>query len=169
MDGAKSYAGSTAIGDVMFGRTVSEVLVSNHPNYGVGDGVLAKTGWQTLSLSDGEGLRRLDPANAPATALLGVLGVPGSAAYIGLRVIGQPKPGETVMVAAASGPVGALVGQLARKAGARAVGIVGGSEKRAFIRDKQAAFGFASAKTGRFSKRVIGGGHEAQNIATNVL
>jgi NADPH-dependent curcumin reductase CurA len=136
MDESKSYAASTAIGDVMFGRTISEVLVSNHPAYSVGDIVLAKAGWQTLSLSNGEDLRKLDPKIAPPTAFVGVLGVPGSAAYIGLRVIGQPKPGETVVVAAASGAVGSLVGQLARKAGARTVGIVGGSDKCAFIRDK---------------------------------
>jgi NADPH-dependent curcumin reductase CurA len=136
MDEAKSYAQSTAIGDVLFGRTVAEVLVSNHPSYDVGDIVLAQSGWQTLSLSNGEDLRKVDPAQAPATAFLGVLGVPGSAAYIGLRVIGQPKPGETVVVAAASGAVGSLVGQLARKAGARAVGIVGGAEKCAFIKNE---------------------------------
>jgi NADPH-dependent curcumin reductase len=136
MDEAKSYARSTAIGEVMFGRTISEVLVSNHPGYSVGDIVLAKAGWQTLGLSNGEDLRKLDPKIAPPTAFVGVLGVPGSAAYIGMRVIGQPKPGETVVVAAASGPVGSLVGQLARRAGARAVGIVGGAEKSAFIKDK---------------------------------
>jgi NADPH-dependent curcumin reductase len=133
MDEVKSYAPFTAIGDVMVGQGVAEVLVSNHPNYRMGDIVLAQTGWQTLSISNGESVRKL-PANGPVTAFLGVLGVPGCAAYIGLRVIGQPKPGETVVVAAASGPVGALVGQLARKAGARAVGIVGGPEKCAFIR-----------------------------------
>src|SRR5258708_15595220 len=120
MDESKSYAASTAIGDVMFGRSISEVLVSNHPDYSVGDIVLAKAGWQTLSLSNGEDARILDPKIAPPPAFVGVLGVPGSAAYIGLRVIGQPKPGETVVVAAASGAVGSLVGQLALKAGARA-------------------------------------------------
>ena len=108
MDEAKSYARSTAVGEVMFGRTISEVVASNHPDYSVGDVVLAKAGWQTLSLSNGEDLRKLDPKVAPPTAFVGVLGIPGSAAYIGMRVIGQPKPGETVVVAAASGPVGPL-------------------------------------------------------------
>jgi NADPH-dependent curcumin reductase len=136
MDEAKSYAPSTPIGEALFGRTISEVVVSNHPEYSVGDIVLAKAGWQTLSLSNGEGLRKLDPKVAPPTAFVGVLGIPGSAAYIGMKVIGQPKPSETVVVAAASGPVGSLVGQLARRAGARAVGIVGGAEKCAFVRDK---------------------------------
>jgi NADPH-dependent curcumin reductase len=136
MDEAKSYSRSTAIGEVMFGRTISEVMSSNHPDYSAGDMVLAKAGWQTLSLSKGEDLRKLDPKIAPPTAFVGALGIPGSAAYIGMRVIGQPKPGETVVVAAASGAVGSLVGQLARRAGARAVGIVGGAEKCAFVKDK---------------------------------
>jgi len=139
MDESKSYAASTAIGDVMFGRTISEVLVSNHPAYSVGDIVLAKAGWQTLSLSNGEDLRKLDPKIAPPTAFVGVLGVPGSAAYIGLRVIGQPKPGETVVVAAASGAVGSLVGQLARKAGACTVGIDAAIDHRAVDFEQQLA------------------------------
>src|SRR5258708_23287905 len=101
------------MGDVMFGRTISEVLVSNHPAYSVGDIVLAKAGWQTLGLSNGEDLRQLDPKIAPPTAFVGVLGVPGSAAYIGMRVIGQPKPGETVVVAAAREPVAPLAAHLA--------------------------------------------------------
>src|SRR5258708_12022185 len=124
MDESKSYAASTAIGDVMFGRTSSEVLVSNHPAYSVGDIVLAKAGWQTLSLSNGEDLRKLDPKIAPPTAFVGVLGVPGFAAYIGLRVIGQPKPGETVVVAAASGAVGSLAVRLAPNAAAPTIGLL---------------------------------------------
>jgi NADPH-dependent curcumin reductase CurA len=123
----------TAIGDVIGGESVAEVLVANLPGYSPGDLVLARTGWQTHSLSDGKNLRKLNPAAAPVTTGLGVLGMPGFTAYAGIRVIGQPKPAETVVVAAASGPVGSLVGQLARKAGARAVGIAGGPVKCAFL------------------------------------
>jgi NADPH-dependent curcumin reductase len=110
------------------------VLVSNHSQYVKGDVVTAHTGWRTHAVSDGTGLRKLDPAAAPVTTGLGVLGMPGFTAYGGLRVIGKPQPGETVVVAAASGPVGSLVGQLAKIAGSRAVGIAGGPEKCAFVK-----------------------------------
>jgi NADPH-dependent curcumin reductase len=136
MDDRKSYAKPLQLGDVMTGETVAQVLTSNHPAYVAGDTVLAPTGWRTHALSDGTGLRKLDPAVAPVTTGLGVLGMPGFTAYGGLRVIGKPQPGETVVVAAASGPVGSLVGQLAKLAGARAVGIAGGSAKCAFVRDE---------------------------------
>jgi len=97
----------------MAGETVSEVLESNHPAYAVGDIVLARTGWTTHATSDGAGLRKVDPTIAPITTGLGVLGMPGFTAYAGLNLIGKPKPGETVVVAAASGPVGSL-GRTAR-------------------------------------------------------
>ena len=106
MNDGKSYATPLQIGDVMTGETVAHVLVSNHSEYVKGDVVLARTGWRTHALSDGTGLRKLDPAAAPVTTGLGVLGMPGFTAYGGLRVIGRPQPGETVVVAAASGPVG---------------------------------------------------------------
>jgi hypothetical protein len=136
MDSAKSYAPSVAIGDVMTGECIAEVIESHHAGYAVGDIVLAHSGWQTHAISDGGGVRKIDSADAPLTTRLGVLGMPGFTAYSGMRVIGQPKPGETVVVAAASGPVGATVGQLARLAGARAVGIAGGPEKCAFVRNE---------------------------------
>ena len=139
MSAAKSYAAPVEIGQVMEGGTVAEVLESRHPDYSPGDLVLSHSGWQTHALSDGTGLRKLDPAQAPVTTALGVLGMPGFTAYAGLLTVGQPKPGETVVVAAASGPVGATVGQIARIKGARAVGIAGGPEKCALVRD---AFGF---------------------------
>ena len=132
MDDAKSYAPSVAIGEVMVGESVAEVVESKHPKFSAGDTVLAYTGWQTHALSDGTGVRKRDPALAPITTALGVLGMPGFTAYAGMRVIGQPKAGETVVVAAATGPVGSLVGQLAKRAGARAVAIAGGAEKCAF-------------------------------------
>jgi NADPH-dependent curcumin reductase CurA len=136
MDDRKSYAKPLQLGDVMTGETVARVIASNRPDYKEGDIVLAPTGWRTHALSESAGLRKLDPAFAPVTTGLGVLGMPGFTAYGGLRVIGKPQPAETVVVAAASGPVGSLVGQLAKAVGARAVGIAGGSEKCAFVKNE---------------------------------
>ncbi|MGA7862675.1 MAG: NADP-dependent oxidoreductase [Stellaceae bacterium] len=141
MDDRKSYAKPLQLGDVMTGESVARVLASNHPGYAEGDIFVAVTGWRTHALSHGTGLygtalRKLDPAVAPVTTALGVLGMPGFTAYGGLRSIGKPQPGETVVAAAASGPVGSLVGQLAKLAGARAVGIAGGPEKCAFVKDE---------------------------------
>ncbi|MEW6763901.1 MAG: NADP-dependent oxidoreductase [Pseudomonadota bacterium] len=136
MDDAKSYAKPVDIGGVMEGGTVARVLTSKHPDYTTGDIVLSHSGWQRYALSDGENLRKLDPALAPISTALGVLGMPGFTAWAGLLQIGQPKPGETVVVAAASGAVGSAVGQIARIKGARAVGIAGGPEKCAFVRDE---------------------------------
>src|SRR6201997_889244 len=136
MNDGKSYAAPLQIGEVMTGETVAHVLVSNNSAYVEGDVVVARTGWRTHALSDGTGLRKLDPTAAPVTTGLGVLGMPGFTAYGGLRAIGKPQPGETVVVAAASGPVGSLVAQLAQLAGARAVGIAGGPKKCAFVKDE---------------------------------
>jgi NADPH-dependent curcumin reductase CurA len=136
MDDRKSYQPPVPLGGVMPGESVATVVVSNDPGYSEGDMVSAQTGWRTHALSDRATLRKLDPAIAPVTTALGVLGMPGFTAYGGLRVIGKPAPGETVVVAAASGPVGSLVGQLARTAGARAVGIAGGPEKCAYVKDE---------------------------------
>jgi NADPH-dependent curcumin reductase CurA len=129
MDDHKSYAKPVGIGEVMTGESVCEVVASDQAGYAAGDIVLAPTGWRTHAVAAGKALRKLDPAVAPITTGLGVLGMPGFTAYSGLNLIGKPKPGETVVVAAASGPVGSLVGQLAKLAGARAVGIAGGAEK----------------------------------------
>ena len=136
MDDRESYTKPVPLGGVMAGEAVATVIASEHPDYAEGDIVLAQTGWRTHALSDGAGLRKLDPARAPVTTALGVLGMPGFTAYSGLRLIGKPQPGETVVVAAASGPVGSLVGQLAKIAGARAVGIAGGPEKCAFVKNE---------------------------------
>jgi NADPH-dependent curcumin reductase CurA len=129
MDDRKSYAKPVGVGEVMAGECVCEVIASDQPGYAVGDIVLARTGWRTHAVSAGEALRKLDPAVAPITTGIGVLGMPGFTAYSGLHLIGKPKQGETVVVAAASGPVGSLVGQLAKLVGARAVGVAGGREK----------------------------------------
>ncbi|MGA2818346.1 MAG: NADP-dependent oxidoreductase [Xanthobacteraceae bacterium] len=133
MDDAKSYARSVGVGEVMTGESVCEVLASDRSGYSAGDIVLAHTGWRTHAAWDGPATRKLDPKLAPITTGLGVLGMPGFTAYAGLNLIGKPKPGDTVVVAAASGPVGALVGQLAKIAGARAIGIAGGPKKCAYV------------------------------------
>jgi NADPH-dependent curcumin reductase CurA len=142
MDDRESYAQPTPLGGVMPGESVATVVASQNPAYSEGDTVAAHTGWLTHALSDGANLRKVDPAIAPVTTALGVLGMPGFTAYGGLRLIGKPAPGETVVVAAASGPVGSLVGQLAKMAGARSVGIAGGPEKCAFVKN---ALGFDAA------------------------
>lgn len=133
MSAAKSYAAPVGIGEPMTGGTVSEVVQSGHPEFPVGTLVQAFGGWQDFSVSDGKGLRPVDPGRAPPTTALGILGMPGMTAYTGLLNIGTPKPGETVVVAAAAGPVGSLVGQIAKLKGARAVGIAGGPEKCAYL------------------------------------
>jgi NADPH-dependent curcumin reductase len=136
MDDRKSYAKPVGLGEVMTGESVCEVIASDQAGYDVGDIVLAPTGWRTHAASARAALRKLDPRVAPITTALGVLGMPGFTAYAGLNLIGKPKPGETVVVAAAAGPVGSLVGQLAKLAGARAVGIAGGPEKcRAIVEE----------------------------------
>ena len=142
MSEAESYADPVQLGDVMVGATVCEVVESRSPQRAVGDQVLSYSGWQTHAVADARHMRSLDPDAAPVSTALGVLGMPGFTAYAGLLVIGRPQPGETVVVAAATGPVGSAVGQIARIKGARAVGIAGGPEKcRALLDD----FGFDAA------------------------
>jgi len=129
----KSYASPVGIGDVMVGGTVSEVIASKLENYAPGDIVEGRTGWQEYALSDGTGMRKVNPALAPITTALGVLGMPGRTAYFGLLSVGQPKPDETVVVSAAAGAVGAIVGQLAKIKGCRVVGIAGVPEKCRYV------------------------------------
>ncbi|WP_018177488.1 NADP-dependent oxidoreductase [Jongsikchunia kroppenstedtii] len=142
MSAAKSYAKPVEIGQAMVGATVSRVLESTDDTVAVGDVVLGYGGWQTHSVESTSYLRVLNPDALPVTTALGVLGMPGFTAYAGMHNIGQPKAGETVVVAAATGPVGSMVGQLARLAGARAVGIAGGAAKVAMLTDE---FGFDAA------------------------
>jgi NADPH-dependent curcumin reductase len=136
MSAARSYAKSVEVGEPMVGGTVNEVVASKHPDFKPGDIVLGYAGWQDYAVSDGAGLRKLDPQRAPISTALGVLGMPGMTAYTGLLTIGQPKPGETVVVAAATGPVGSLVGQIAKIKGCRAVGIAGGKDKCRYLVDE---------------------------------
>ncbi len=133
MSAAKSYAAPTEIGELMGGGAVSEVLRSNAAGFAPGDIVMADSGWQDYWTSDGQGARKLDPDQAPISTALGVLGMPGMTAYTGLYNIGQPKAGETLVVAAASGPVGSLVGQIAKIEGCRVVGVAGSGEKCAYV------------------------------------
>ncbi len=133
MDDAKSYAPPVEIGAVMVGGTVSEVIASRHPGYRPGDIVTGMTGWQLFALSDGKLLRPVDPALAPLSAALGVVGMPGVTAWVGLLDIGMPKAGETVVVSAASGAVGSVAGQIATIKGCRIVGIAGGAAKCEYV------------------------------------
>lgn len=125
------YAPPVGIGEPMVGATVSEVVVSRHANFRAGDVVLANAGWQDYALSDGAGLMPAGDLRHPALALSG-LGMPAFTAYVGLLDIGNPQPGETVVVAAATGAVGAVVGQVAKLKGTRVVGIAGGADKCAY-------------------------------------
>lgn len=129
MNDAKSYAPPVGIGETMVGATISEVLRSDDASLAPGDLVVAGGGWQDYAVAPASSLRKIDVTAVDAPAYLGALGSPGFTAYAGLMKIGLPKPGETVVVGAATGPVGSMVGQLARLAGCRAVAIVGGEEK----------------------------------------
>lgn len=133
---AKSYAAPVEIGEVIVGGTVGQVVESADPAFEPGALVLAYGGWQEYSVHVGGQLRRIEPpAGVPISAYLGVLGMPGFTAYSGLLVIGDPKPGETVAVAAATGPVGSAVGQIARLKGAKTIGIAGGPAKVAYLKE----------------------------------
>ncbi|WP_282064985.1 NADP-dependent oxidoreductase [Aliiroseovarius marinus] len=133
MNDAKSYAEPVKIGGVMTGQVVAEVMASNLDGFVVGDRVLAGSGWQDFAISDGTEVVNLGANPSNPSWALGILGMPGYTAYAGLLKIGEPKPGETVVVAAASGPVGATVGQIAKIKGCRTVGIAGGAEKCAHV------------------------------------
>jgi NADPH-dependent curcumin reductase CurA len=135
MRDAASYAAPVGIGEVMTGGTVGEVVKSAHPDYQVGDIVEDRLGWQEYAIAPGPALRKVDPSLAPISTANGVLGMPGMTAYFGLLDVGRPRPGETVVVSAASGAVGQIVGQLAKISGCRAVGIAGGARKCAFVKD----------------------------------
>lgn len=139
MDAAKSYAAPVPVGGTMEGGAVGEVIASNSPHFQPGDFAFGMFGWVTHGCLPAKMLQKLDPSHGPITTALGVLGMPGFTGWYGLNTHGKPKAGETLVVAAATGPVGSMVGQLARLAGLRTVGIAGGSEKCALAVDK---FGF---------------------------
>jgi NADPH-dependent curcumin reductase CurA len=133
MSDAPSYARPVEIGEVMTGAVVGDIVRSNHPDFAVGQVVEDRVGWQEYGLSSGREARRIDPRLAPISTALGVLGMPGLTAYFGLLEVGQPRPGETVVVSAASGAVGAIVGQIAKLGGCRTVGIAGSKAKVAYV------------------------------------
>jgi NADPH-dependent curcumin reductase CurA len=133
MEESKSYAESQKLGETMIGGTVGVVEASNNPGFAAGDTVLGMFGWQEYGLSDGTGLMKVDTRAVPMSAYLGAVGMPGVTAWYGLNRICRPKAGETVLVSAASGAVGSVVGQLAKHAGCRAIGIAGGQEKCDYV------------------------------------
>ena len=136
ISGQRSYAKPTEIGEVIEGRVVGQVARSRHADFREGDYASGGYGWQTHSTVDAAGLTKLDPAAAPISTALGILGMPGLTAHVGLKTIGQPKSGETVVISAASGAVGAVAGQLAKRAGCRVVGIAGGADKCRYVTDE---------------------------------
>ena len=133
ISGARSYAKPVDIGAVMEGRVVGQVVRSRDPGFREGDYVYGGYGWQLYSAASAKDLIKLDPKEAPLSTALGVLGMPGLTAYVGLSEIGRPQRGETVVVSAASGAVGAVAGQLAKRAGAQIVGIAGGADKCRYV------------------------------------
>lgn len=136
MSDAKSYAKPVELGAVMEGATVGEVVASDDPGFAPGDAVMGGQGWQRFCVMAPDKLRRVDPREVPLSANLGVLGMPGLTAWVGLEDIGRPQPGETVVISAASGAVGQVAGQIAKARGARVVGIAGGAAKCAFVKDE---------------------------------
>ena len=132
MDESKSYAASQQIDEVMIGGTVGEVVASKNPGFKPGDKVVGMGGWQLYGISNGSDIKKIPAAGAPIQAFVGPLGMPGVTAWYGVNKILMPKPGQTLVVSAATGAVGTVVGQLAKAAGARAVGIAGGAEKCAY-------------------------------------
>jgi NADPH-dependent curcumin reductase CurA len=137
MNDAKSYAQPQPLDKVMQGGTVGVVVASKHPDYKAGDNVVGFGGWQEYSIVDGGipgSLRKVDTSRVPLSAYLGAVGMPGVTAWYGLMKICQPKPGQTIVVSAASGAVGSAVGQLAKTRGCRAVGIAGGSDKCEYVK-----------------------------------
>ena len=136
MSAAKSYAEPVAIGGVMAGEAVGRVVASRHPGCQPGDLVLAHTGWQEYAVFPGERVTKVDPNLAPPSHYLGVLGMPGMTAYCALLYLGEPQPGQTVLVSAASGAVGQVVGQIAKICGCRVVGVAGSDEKVDYVRSE---------------------------------
>jgi NADPH-dependent curcumin reductase CurA len=129
MNAGESYAAPVELGEVMVGGTVSEVVESRNSAFKKGELVTSYSGWQSYQTSSGQGILKLDPRITNPSYALGVLGMPGLTAYVGLLDIGEPKPGETVVLAASTGAVGSVVGQLAKNTGCRVVGIAGAKQK----------------------------------------
>jgi NADPH-dependent curcumin reductase len=156
MSDHESYAMPIELGKVMGGSTVSQVIKSNHAQFSEGEFVLGYDGWQAYGIAKGEALRKLDPKQLPISYALGITGMPGMTAYCALLDIGKPVAGETVVVSAASGAVGAVVGQIAKIKGCRAVGIAGNDEKCSYlVKELGFAFGCGSFKVTRYHEKAI--------------
>ncbi len=134
MKNSQIYADRLAPGDVMVGETVAQVLESHHPEFKAGEYVAVRNGWQQYALSSGQGVRRIDASWGPVSSALGVLGMPGLTGYAGTVYLGEPRPGQTFVVSACTGPVGSTAGQVARHMGARVVGIAGSDDKCEYAR-----------------------------------
>ncbi len=147
MNDAKSYAAPVEIGGVMVGGVVGEVIESNNAKFKPGDIVQSEFGWQEYALSNGQGVRKVDPSIAPISTAIGILGMPGLTAYFGLLEIGQPKAGETVVISGAAGAVGMAVGQIAKLKGCRVIGIAGTDEKVKYLIDELGFDGAFNYKT----------------------
>ena len=152
--GKHIYSEKVEIGDTIVGRTIAEVIDSKNSDVQIGETIMCSNGWQEYGISDGEGIRKIDSESAPLSTNLGILGMPGLTAYAGLLVYGEPKKDDVVVVSAASGPVGCMVGQIAQIHGAKAIGIAGSDEKCSVVKEK---FGFAECinyKTENLSERI---------------
>jgi len=158
MNAAKSYAPPVELGGVMVGGVVGQVVESYHPQFAAGEIVEGYLGWQQYAVSDGAGVRKVDPSLAPISTALGVLGMPGLTAYFGLLEIGKPQPGETVVVSGAAGAVGSLVGQIAKIQGCHVVGIAGTDEKARYVVEELGfdnAFNYKSARNYRAKLKTL--------------
>ena len=152
--GRHIYSEKVNVGDTIVGRTVSEIIESNHPEFKKGETVLSSNGWQEYGISDWEGVRKLTGHQGKLSTALGIMGMPGLTAYAGLMVYGEPKEGDILVVSAASGPVGCMVGQIAQIHGAKAIGIAGTEEKCKTVKD---TFGFEECinyKTENIDQRI---------------
>ena len=152
--GRHIYSEKVNVGDTIVGRTVSEIIESNHPEFKKGETILSSNGWQEYGISDGEGVRKLTGHQGKLSTALGIMGMPGLTAYAGLMVYGEPKKGDILVVSAASGPVGCMVGQIAQIHGAKAIGIAGTEEKCKTVKD---TFGFEECinyKTENIDQRI---------------
>ena len=157
MNDTKSYAEPTKIGEVMTAESAGVVVASKSPKYQAGDYVTAYTGWQTYFIADADAplVRPVDLNNGTLSAHLGVVGMPGRTAYWGLLELGKPNPGETLVVAAASGAVGSVVGQMAKILGLRAIGVAGGADKCAYVKNELGFDACVDYKSPDFEKQLV--------------
>jgi len=174
MNAERSYADPVAIGGVMEGGTVGVVEASKDDSLKPGDIVVGRLGWQSCAVTRARGVRRIDPATAPISTALGVLGMPGMTAYTGLLNIGKPKAGETLVVAAASGAVGSVVGQIARIKGCRAVGVASTPEKCRYVTEELGFDACLSHRAGDFEEQLAAACPDGvdiyfENVAGRVL